>query len=146
VAKPITPSAKDVQTARNLQQIIQRDEQSHSIHVIIDEDGTQKTVELTPQDFPALAEAFNQIAKGKAVFVLPVDHELSTQQAADLLKVSRPSLIKLLESNQIPFRTVGAWRRVGLNDVLAYKRKIDERSRASLQELADQAQDLKVGY
>lgn len=132
--------------ARKLQRLIRGGEHSRPIHLTIGVDGEEQKVELPPHDFPALVEVFTQIAKGKAVFVMPVDYELSTQQAADLLNVSRPFLIKLLESEQIPFRTVGAWRRVRLSDVLSYKHKTDERSRAALQELADQAQDLKMGY
>ncbi|MGH9765022.1 MAG: excisionase family DNA-binding protein [Blastocatellia bacterium] len=144
--KPIAPSVKDVRAARELQQVVEQGDGSVSIRIKVLEGGSDRALELTRRDFPALAEVFGQIAKGKAVLVLPIDDELSTQQAADLLNVSRPYLIKLLESNEIPFRTVGAWRRVRLTDVLAYKHKSDERSQAALQELTDQAQDLKLGY
>jgi excisionase family DNA binding protein len=60
--------------------------------------------------------------------------------------VSLPCLIKLLEEKEIPFRTVGAWRRVRLADLLAYKHNREEQSKAALQELMDQAQELDLGY
>ena len=63
------------------------------------------------------------MAEGKTVSIVPSDSELSTQQAADMINVSRPHLIKLLESKQIPFKKVGSHRRVLLMDIMEYKIK-----------------------
>jgi excisionase family DNA binding protein len=93
-----------------------------------------------------LAEALRQVAMGKGVVVLPLDAEISTQQAADILNVSRPYLVGLLEENEIPFRRVGSRRRVRLLDVLNYKRRNDEERMKVLDELAAQAQELNMGY
>lgn len=81
-----------------------------------------------------------------AVAAAPKQTELTTQAAADLLHVSHPYLIELLDAGTIPCRTVGAHRRVFQEDVLAYKTKIDDARLATLQELTAQAQELGMGY
>lgn len=86
------------------------------------------------------------MAKGKAVSVIPSDAEITTQQAADILNVSRPHVVKLLEDGVIPFHKVGSHRRIKLKDVERYRQnKADEREE-HLSELADQAQELNMGY
>jgi len=93
-----------------------------------------------------LKEILAEIAQGHAVALLPVQAELTTQQAADLLKVSRPYLIRILEERKIPFRLVGQHRRVRRDDLLAYKRKDDEDRRRVADELTADAQGLGIGY
>jgi excisionase family DNA binding protein len=78
--------------------------------------------------------------------VLPVETELSSQQAADVLNVSRPYLVKLLDDGKLPHRTVGTRRRVLLCDVLAYKKTVADARAKVLEELAAQAQELNMGY
>ena len=81
------------------------------------------------------------------LFIWPrVAEELTTQEAADLLNVSRPFFVKLLEQGAISYRKVGAHRRVRRADVLAYKTTMYHEAEAALQELTDQAQDLGLGY
>ena len=86
------------------------------------------------------------MAEGNAVSVIPIRAELTTQEAAELLNVSRPHLVSLVESNEIPYRKVGSHRRILAKDVLAYKAKIDEERLKTLAELSEQAQKLKMGY
>ena len=93
-----------------------------------------------------LFEILEAVTEGSAVSVTPHTAELTTQQAADLLGVSRPFLIKQLEAGAVPFRKVGSHRRVRMSDLLAYKRATDRRRDEVLDELVDQAQDLDLGY
>jgi excisionase family DNA binding protein len=87
-----------------------------------------------------------EMAQGHGVALLPVRAELTTQQAADLLNVSRPYLIRLLEDRKIPFRLVGQHRRVRFEDLLAYQREDDEERRRVADELTADAQELGIGY
>jgi excisionase family DNA binding protein len=87
-----------------------------------------------------------QVANGNAITVAPIPAELTTQQAADLLNVSRPYVIKLLEERKIPFRRVGNRRKVLLTDLLDYKRRDDQYRREVLDELTRKAQNLGLEY
>ena len=88
----------------------------------------------------------SSMAQGKAVSLIPSDTEVTTQQAADMLNVSRPHLVKLLEQGALPFKKVGSHRRILLEDLLAYEAKQARQREHQLQLLADQAQELNLGY
>ena len=96
--------------------------------------------------FKLLLEILAQMANGKSVTVVPVQAEFTTQQAADLLNVSRPFLIELLEAGALPHRKVGSHRRVRFDDLRRYKQSDDSKRQTVLDQLAAQAQELGMGY
>jgi len=108
--------------------------------------GQEETIELPAGAVKLLVEILEDMASGRAVTIVPQNAELTTQQAADFLNVSRPFLIQLLEEKRIPFRLVGTHRRVRFEDVLRYKEAIDAERRKVLDELAAEAQKLGLGY
>lgn len=89
-----------------------------------------------------LAQVLSLLESGHGVQIIPKDAELTTEQAADVLNVSRPYLIGLLESRQIPFRKVGRHRRITFEALMEYKRQDDLKRRAAADDLADLSQEL----
>lgn len=149
IANASLPSAAESAIAR---------ESSRSLAVVLDskaetqqfdfknDRGEVQQVTLPTSALKLLVEVLSEIGNGNAVSIIPIHAELTTQEAADLLNVSRPYLVQLLEKNEIPFRKVNTHRRVLYKDVVAYKDRIDTERRKSLDELAAQAQNLDMGY
>lgn len=108
------------------------------------EKGT--TLPLSPKVLRVIHDVLARLAKGEAVSMVPHDTEMTTQEAANLLNVSRPFLAKLLDGQIIPSRKVGTHRRVLFRDVLKYKHASFQKSQQVLDELARQAQELEMGY
>lgn len=145
---PVLPSEEEAQLAkvssRELSTLLH---ESESASITISEDSNAgKTVTIPGKAFRLLVEILTQMAQGNAVTIIPVHAELTTQEAADLLNVSRPFLVGLLESGQIPHRKVGTRRRVLFSDLAEYKKRIDSQRRRTLDDLAAQAQELNMGY
>lgn len=114
------------------------------IEILIQETGALITI--PKQALQLLFAVIQNMAEGQPVSIVPSNTELSTQQAADMLNVSRPHLVKLLEKGDIPFRKVGSHRRVLLKDLVAYEQRLAEERERQLDFLSKQAQDLNLGY
>ena len=113
-------------------------------HVCVRVPGAEVEVPLPASLMQQLAEMLRHLAEGNAVAIVPLNSTLTTQQAADLLNVSRPFLVKMLEDGQIPFTRTGSHRRVTYRDLLAFQAQQNRNAEAALQELADQAQQLDI--
>ncbi|MBI2941118.1 MAG: helix-turn-helix domain-containing protein [Chloroflexi bacterium] len=101
-----------------------------------------KRVRLPESVRKLLARAVHELARGNAVSIVPTQAELTTQQAAELLNVSRPFLIKLLEAGEIPCHYVGSHRRVRFGDLMAYRQRRSQSRRQALMEMAREAQEM----
>ena len=146
----LVPSERETEEAkvssRMLSPNIRRD-RPLTFRIVDETAAEQETIITLPANAARLLlEMLVQMAEGKAVTLLPTHAELTTQQAADILNVSRPFLVRLLEHGQIPYRKVGTHRRILLSDVIAYKERTDTARARSLDELANLSQELDLGY
>jgi excisionase family DNA binding protein len=144
------PSAHDMQLAaesRLTLGALAKTGGDFTVTVTVTGDGGVTTQLRIPSSaLQLLFAALSEMACGNAVSLLPLNAELTTQQAADILNVSRPYLVGLLEKGDMAFRKVGVQRRVLLRDVIAYKTRTDIDRRAALNELARLGQEAGVGY
>lgn len=108
-------------------------------------DGKQD-IEVPVAALHMLVDILAQMAEGNAVTIVPIHAELTTQQAADFLNVSRPHLVAMLERNALPYSKVGTHRRILFKDLIAYRERNRIAGKLALKELADQAQELGMGY
>ena len=138
------PSEKDAETTKAFCRILAREFAPESRVTIQENDG--ESIEIPRPVFNVFMKVLAVMSQGKAFSLLPMDEELTTQQAADILNVSRPYLNKILDLGEILHRKVGRNRRIKFSDLLEYKNLQEGKSKAALQELADEAQELDMGY
>jgi excisionase family DNA binding protein len=131
------PSADERTIAKQLCQVLAASAGNGARVTIVPEHGAAPAdVVLTPSLSSLLMELLRHIGKGDAVTLVPISQQLTTQQAADILNVSRPYVISLLEQGAIPFDLVGRHRRIRAEDLFAYKQHRDARRGRALADLA----------
>jgi excisionase family DNA binding protein len=143
------PTAEEVSIAREsgraLSAFLQTRAETQQIE-IFDDQGVAHPVRVPVSALRLLVDLLTEIGEGNAVSIMPIHAELTTQEAADVLNVSRPFLVRLLERGEIPFHKIGSHCRVRYQDVIAYKDRLDVERNKALDALAEQSQALKMGY
>ena len=111
-----------------------------SVPQLVGPDG--ECIELPKSVFQVLRQIVFHMMHGRAIFIVPEDKQLTTQEAADILGVSRPFLIKLLDEHKIPFIKVGRHHRILFRDLMRYKKERDTEREKTLEEIAQISQEL----
>ena len=127
---PVLVPDRDASTVKELDEVL-----AHAQGKAVLRSPSGHELPLPHSVYRVLEQVVHEMARGNAVRVLPVKAELSTQQVADLLNVSRPHLVKLLERGEIPYHRVGSHRRVALEDLLVYKERRDQERLEALDEI-----------
>jgi len=143
----LSPGEHEAVIARTSKQLLARyarEDQSLTVQVM--DADYEVPIELPAGAVTLLLDILGAMASGQGVTLISEDAELTTVQAADILRVSRPFFIKLLEAGQIPYRKVGKHRRIRMEDVMNYKRAIDQQREAVLDQLVAYAQEQEMGY
>jgi len=142
-----TNSAEIARSAlRGLEPLSKRPRAPRAVTLRAEDNGREVSVTLPPDALRLFVEVLGHMANGSLVAVLPMHAELTTQEAAVFLNVSRPHVVRLLEEGKIPHHKVGTHRRIKLADVLEYKRREEADAKTALEELAAEAQKRDLGY
>ncbi len=144
--EPTAPTANEMKLATEsvsrLARVVKNRRQSVRVQI----ESDQEAIAIPMSAFRLFANILAEMAKGNAVTLIPIHAELTTQQAADLLNVSRPYLVRLIEEGTLPARMVGTHRRVLFEDLMRYKHETRALRLKALEELSAQAQELNMGY
>lgn len=143
---PGLPSEAEAILAKETSRVLAsrlRDDEPLQLRVL-DDPSPEGTFNLPASALRLLVRILEEMARGNAVTLIPVHAELTTQEAADMLNISRPSLIQLLDEGKIEFRRVGTHRRVRFEALIEYKRQADTERRKVLKQLAAYDQELGI--
>jgi excisionase family DNA binding protein len=143
---PILPSAADAVLAKKTCRVLASHIRNNDpMELRIPDDlSPEGMVKLPLSAARMLVRILEEMARGNAVTLIPVRAELTTQEAAEMLNISRPSLIQLLDEGKIDYRRVGTHRRVRFEGLMKYKRAAEAARRAALEELAAYDQELGI--
>ena len=143
------PSAEEIALAKlgsqELSAIVETNGSAQKINVI-DESGTSHEVTIPSSALNMMIEVLTQLGQGNSVSITPIHAELTTQEGADMLNMSRPTFIKLLDAQKIPFSRTGNRRKVAYIDLMEYKNQLEQDRLATLAELSELDQEMGMGY
>ncbi|SFO36030.1 DNA binding domain-containing protein, excisionase family [Chitinophaga sp. YR627] len=139
IARAIRPKVSEVST-----EIAKNESDKVSLKIA----GYEEELEIPKSAILLFFTILDKMAEGNSFALFHSDNntDISTQQAAEMLGVSRPHIVNLLEKGEIPFHKVGTHRRIQLKDLIAYDKKMKKKRADNLDFLAGQAQDLNLGY
>jgi excisionase family DNA binding protein len=138
----LVPTESDSELAKTASRTLAR-AKGQAVKVTLD-DGKELTLPKAITEL--LVRVLTELSNGNMVSIMPVHAELTTQEAANHLNVSRPFLIKLLENGKLPYHRVGSHRRVRYGDLKQFMAEHEKVREAAMQKLADEAQELGLGY
>lgn len=137
------PTAQEQQTARDALQLLSLvSNGDDAIQHFITDSRREEPIEIPAAAIAILSDVLEFMSRGHGLTLFPRLAEVTTFEAAEILNVSRPYVIKLLEAGEMPYRNVGRHRRIQLQDVLAYKKASDQRSHEAMDELVALSQEL----
>ena len=141
------PTTQDVETAKRSSRTLAKYSDAERVQLSIKGSNNEHDELVLPgHALNLLLDILSEMSRGNAISIMPVHAELSTQEAATILNVSRPFLVGLLEEGAIPHRKVGAHRRVLAKDIIGYKQQIDAKRLDTLNALTAESQGLGMGY
>jgi excisionase family DNA binding protein len=139
-------SALALQAARALAPLLAKEPKPKTL-TIRPEDGLPASAVTVPLEaFELFVRVLEQMAAGNSVMLFPYEPELTTQQAADLLNVSRPYLVRLIDNKKLPSRKVGTHRRIRMDDLLTFRANEDQRRQKMLDEMTAESQKMGLEY
>lgn len=142
------PSDEETQQAKASSRVLAKYSHTKRLKITVCDPNNAQQDELIVPSYALnlLLDILAEMAKGNALTVIPIHAELTTQQAASILNVSRPHLIDLLEKNVLPYRKVGTHRRILAQYLFQYKQQLEQDRLRSLDELVQLSQELAMGY
>lgn len=147
VNAPLVPTKTEVVMAGEAGRILAALTINNEVHIELKDDKNQSMAMVLPSSIVRMIQhILTEISNGNAVTVMPINAEMTTQEAADYLNVSRPFIVKQIEAGILLHHKVGTHRRISVQDLLAYKKKIDQDREQDLTELTFEAQRLGLGY
>ncbi len=135
--EPITASESERPALKKIEDALKQEKRRPRL---IGPDGEE--IELPLSVFQVLRQIIYHMMRGRAISVVPINKELTTQEAADILNVSRPYFVKLLEEGKIPFNVVGTHRRIRFGTLMEYKKRYEAEQDRKLDELTRLSEEL----
>jgi excisionase family DNA binding protein len=149
--REVTPpvlNSKDKEMVRLAQRCIMAslDHSRAAVITLTTDTGEHPAVEVPPAALKLIGQLLGVMSEGRPVVLMPTEQELTTVEAANFLNVSRPFVIKEMESGRLPHRKVGSHRRISMEDLLAYAQKMRAQQVKALDRMAKNARELGLDY